>query len=1245
MFQFFTTDASQQGTAPNPNAAYLASLRCVPCSFATAPSETNTGPDAGTIPTPTTLVNFLGWCGYIPADITAGLKTQFATVTAGITLQQACLAIDSGSHAITGTAFGTYLQGLGMPVPSAGNKVTTLTASYSSNSTYAVAVKIANDIDGNFIELNNNSNPATNTSTLLTAIVDIGKFYFINEVAWISPSENCNAVELAYPNWWIPTSSAGSPPGTWEQGSPNDFTINGCWIQIAGGTWTRLTFNGANSFYMDRTNTNGGVLTDRTAMTIPADSQVRVRTAWAMVNGSGVVVGDDVGSNTPKMISGMEINYSSTNFAGTNNSPLEYQSYSSTSFANYSTASAVVNNANGVLNARYYTPVFCAMKPVSKSRKNILITGDSIGYGKNEDERSTVDSSGLKGGLARGLNDSTYSRRMTGGIINIPGTAPEDFTPRWRSQRVFALLNAIKNRQGGTYPFDGIIFQHNNNTGDQDNYTLYLSHITDYAAMFAAEFPGVPRHATRVLPRANTFGTNSYGTNQSLFQLSSPNTPPYSGAHDLTGTKWTYDADLAAGNLNQFFNGAKINIHKWLSEPSHISYTRVPIATVTLGADYVYSPPTSAPTTLTINSTKTPIIGEILVFAPGVIPHSNYQKMEISAVRDNGGGNYTVKVYNGLTYSVGTNPPVNTAYTITSGSACSLSYYQDDIALHPNTRGHKLFMHNVISDLKWVIDPVSKLVPYLLPDLTLPQAAVTGNQHVGDVLTLTTGPWVGEDTITTQVKRDGVAIGGATALTYTRVSGDVDHTLTWDITATNSVGSTVITVTPAITLPLAIYQFVATIAQGSGAVFNCTYTGYNIASVTYQWKLDGVDISGQTASSYTGVAGDVGHNLTCAVTATGTYSDSQTVTSNTITVTGIAGFSASIAGTSANNVLTVSYVGTGIASVTYQWQENISGTWTDISMQTATTYTMVVGSNPIRCVVSATGVFGDSATANSGSLRPFIPTDITTGNSFEADLEDWFDAGDASTITQVANLVSRWNSKSSNSRAGYTITTQPGYDGANGRLTFNGSQYMEIRDSLLNPTTIAQASDSGWTVIGCLSYDGATLGTNKQAIVLGDAGAQGSTAVYPSFGCVTDASVATNIKGQSKLGSSSPTWGSGSGNTPYIPTNTKVVETLRFKSGSVGLKGIVSSSADVYAAGAETTSPVGTASSTAATLYIGGPGSGSRKHIGSVYELLFVKAYLSTANLQKAEAYVCWKNGVNPLMHANHPYKNSFPKV
>lgn len=68
---------------------------------------------------------------------------------------------------------------------------------------------------------------------------------------------------------------------------------------------------------------------------------------------------------------------------------------------------------------------------------------------------------------------------------------------------------------------------------------------------------------------------------------------------------------------------------------------------------------------------------------------------------------------------------------------------------------------------------------------------ISGTATVGQVLTSTTGTWTGDPTITyaRQWLRDGVAIAGATAATYTLQAADQTHKISVSVTASNSVGS------------------------------------------------------------------------------------------------------------------------------------------------------------------------------------------------------------------------------------------------------------------------------------------------------------------------------------------------------------------------------------------------------------------------------------------------------------------------
>jgi len=80
----------------------------------------------------------------------------------------------------------------------------------------------------------------------------------------------------------------------------------------------------------------------------------------------------------------------------------------------------------------------------------------------------------------------------------------------------------------------------------------------------------------------------------------------------------------------------------------------------------------------------------------------------------------------------------------------------------------------------------------------------TGSTDVGSVRTGTTGTWTGNGTITYayQRYRDGVAISGATSLTYTLVAADAGTLHTLRVTATDADGSAVRETSTHLTRPL-----------------------------------------------------------------------------------------------------------------------------------------------------------------------------------------------------------------------------------------------------------------------------------------------------------------------------------------------------------------------------------------------------------------------------------------------------------
>lgn len=168
---------------------------------------------------------------------------------------------------------------------------------------------------------------------------------------------------------------------------------------------------------------------------------------------------------------------------------------------------------------------------------------------------------------------------------------------------------------------------------------------------------------------------------------------------------------------------------------------------------------------------------------------------------------------------------------------------------------------------------------------------IAGPAYSGNQLTYTAGVASGGTspyTLTYQWYRDGVAIGSATGLTYTLVSGDVGKNITAKTFVTDAASQTASGTSNSIG-PIAAAAATLTITSAGsiapssnvavGAVLTYTtgtYTG-GVPTVTasWVWKRAGVAITGTAnAATYTTVTADAGQ----AITVTYTVTDSATPT-------------------------------------------------------------------------------------------------------------------------------------------------------------------------------------------------------------------------------------------------------------------------------------------------------------------------------------------------------------------------------
>lgn len=258
--------------------------------------------------------------------------------------------------------------------------------------------------------------------------------------------------------------------------------------------------------------------------------------------------------------------------------------------------------------------------------------------------------------------------------------------------------------------------------------------------------------------------------------------------------------------------------------------------------------------------------------------------------------------------------------------------------------------------------------------LTATVPRITGTAKVGYTLTAVPGAWgPAPVTLKYQWKANGVAITGATASTYKPAAAVIGKTISVTVTGSKA-GYTTAARTSALTARVAVGTLTAPVPVISGAVrvgSVLTATGaWGPAPVTlkYQWKANGVAITGATAGTYTPSAAMLGKTLT--VTVTGSKAGFTTVTkASTVSVKVAAGVLTApvptISGSpTAGSVLTAVPGAWGPAPVTlkYQWYAN----GMPLSGATGSTYTPLLPGYAMS--VSVTGSKPGYTTAVKSSV-------------------------------------------------------------------------------------------------------------------------------------------------------------------------------------------------------------------------------------------------------------------------------------
>ena len=234
----------------------------------------------------------------------------------------------------------------------------------------------------------------------------------------------------------------------------------------------------------------------------------------------------------------------------------------------------------------------------------------------------------------------------------------------------------------------------------------------------------------------------------------------------------------------------------------------------------------------------------------------------------------------------------------------------------------------------------------------------------------------GTATLTYQWRKGGANIAGATSASYTIASAQESDEGSYDCVVTNSIGvATSSAATLTVNDPPSITTQPQSLTQdpGDSATFSVTAAGK--ATLTYQWRKGGANVSGATGASYTIASvqeSDQG-SYDCVVTngignaasnaATLTVNDPPVITAHPQSLTPDPGDAA-----------TFNVTATGTAPLSYQWRKG----GVDIGAATSASYTIASvqksDEGSFDCVVSNSA---GAATSDAAALSVNDPPSIT----------------------------------------------------------------------------------------------------------------------------------------------------------------------------------------------------------------------------------------------------------------------------
>ena len=250
--------------------------------------------------------------------------------------------------------------------------------------------------------------------------------------------------------------------------------------------------------------------------------------------------------------------------------------------------------------------------------------------------------------------------------------------------------------------------------------------------------------------------------------------------------------------------------------------------------------------------------------------------------------------------------------------------------------------------------------------LSAPVPTITGTAKVGSTLTATPGTWgPAPVALTYQWKANGVAITGATSATYKLAGAQAGKTITVTVTGTKAgytaaskTSAATATIAPGTLGPAPVPTITGTAKVSSTLTAVPGTWGPGSVALAYQWKANGVSITGATAATYKLAGAQAGKTVTVTVTGTktGYTTKSKTSAATAVVAPGTLGPAPvpTITGTAKVGSTLTAVPGTwgpAPVSLTYQWKAN----GVSITGATAAAYKLAAAQAGKTVTVTVTG--------------------------------------------------------------------------------------------------------------------------------------------------------------------------------------------------------------------------------------------------------------------------------------------------